>query len=133
MVRVGRQLHLFFLCLLNFFYYYTADMYSVCEVPASIGATIPEYEPLFLSLLLIVFLSLSLSFSLTRGRGTSVDGAGRPERIALRRMKGREGTEDEEALLGRRSREEDIEDEGEISTLKWSCDRRWGRGGHYGD
>ena len=89
-------------------------MNSVCEVPASIEATIPEYEPLLLSLLLIVFLSFHLSFSLTRGRRTSVDGAGRSERIALRRMKGREGPEDEEALLGRRSGEEDIEDDGEI-------------------
>lgn len=92
-------------------------MYSVCEVLASIEATIPEYELLFLSLLLIVFLSSPLSFSPTRGRRTSVDRAGRPRRIALRRVKGREGPEDEEELLGRRSEEEGIEDEGEISNL----------------
>lgn len=58
------------------------------------------------------------SFSPTRRGRTSVDGAGGPGRIALRRMRGRESPEDEEALLGRRSREEDIHDEEEISNLR---------------
>jgi len=57
------------------------------------------------------------SFSPTRRGRASVDGAGGPGRIALRRMKGREGPEDEEALLGRRSGE-DIHDGGEISNLR---------------
>jgi len=68
------------------------------------------------------------SFSPTRRGRTSIDGAGGPGRIPLRRMKGREGPEDEEALLGRRSGEQDTHHEGEISNLRDGGVTRGGEG-----